>query len=268
MLMDLPSSRSTSFNDSFERAESIQSQTKTPIRKEVNQSPNVMKTKSPFQNAERPTINPENMSSSPIDSGIDHQTIDFLLCRRRSSSEIGQSSNHESEKNMDVQPVIIQPIIEAPTTADEAVIEEEDATHNLIVAIKSPTALSEEKQLEEANDNLNTSLPLKTFSCKGVQLNPQATTNTGGNVPKIINPATRGQSVQMLATKTLDSLVAPVMLPPPPRTIDRPGIDLGRSRAAESPQLAGQAEKDGPWSRESFDLFGTWRPPERKAMTG
>jgi hypothetical protein len=91
-----------------------------------------------------------------------------------------------------------------------------------------------------------------------------------GNIPKarLVNPATRGKSLQTLAANTVDSL-APVFglipPPPPPRITTHLQRNLERNVAAEegasSGGYVGERTIAGPWSRESFDLFGSWLPP-------
>jgi len=86
---------------------------------------------------------------------------------------------------------------------------------------------------------------------------------------RLVNPATRGKSLQTIAANTVDSL-APVfsLMPPPPptpRIITRLQRNLDRNIVVgERAALGGYMGKRtiaGPWSRESFDLFGSWLPP-------
>jgi len=85
---------------------------------------------------------------------------------------------------------------------------------------------------------------------------------------RLLNPATRGKSLQSIAANTVDSL-APAfsLMPPPPalqRTTTRPQKPLQRDVAAEERPPAGYEGNRtivGPWSRESYDLFGSWLPP-------
>ncbi|PQE17883.1 meiotic chromosome segregation protein [Rutstroemia sp. NJR-2017a BBW] len=75
--------------------------------------------------------------------------------------------------------------------------------------------------------------------------------------PRLINPATRGMSISNTAKKTLPALAtgANIMAPLPVGTISRGAVN--NSNVVGNPN----AEEKGPWSRESFDLFGSWRPP-------
>ena len=96
---------------------------------------------------------------------------------------------------------------------------------------------------------------------------PNAT--TGQLKAKLANPATRGLSVQMTANKTVNAIVnAPNPLPsmpPPQRTLKRPGTipAQGESLPNRTKEPVIEVTPGGPWSRESFDLFGPWRPPRR-----
>jgi hypothetical protein len=85
---------------------------------------------------------------------------------------------------------------------------------------------------------------------------------------KLVNPATRGPSVQMTANRTVNALVPafnglPSIAPPPLCIPSRAGRMSTREEA-----LANRVVREpvkgmtpgGPWSRESFDLFGSWRP--------
>ena len=88
---------------------------------------------------------------------------------------------------------------------------------------------------------------------------------------KLANPATRGLSVQMTANRTINALAPaftglPTMAPPQPRISTRPGRIPAPDKALEKRSMKEPVEEvppGGPWSRESFDLFGSWRPPGR-----
>jgi len=86
---------------------------------------------------------------------------------------------------------------------------------------------------------------------------------------RLVNPATQGKSLQTIAANTVDSL-APAfsLMPPPPaapRITSRPQRNLERNFVAEERPPPGGYTGDrtmaGPWSRESYDLFGSWLPP-------
>lgn len=88
---------------------------------------------------------------------------------------------------------------------------------------------------------------------------------------KLVNPATRGLSVQMTANRTVNARVPtfnglPSTAPPPPRISSRPGRIPAQDEALPNRSVRGLVKEvtpGGPWSRESFDLFGSWRPPGR-----
>lgn len=87
---------------------------------------------------------------------------------------------------------------------------------------------------------------------------------------KIINPATRGRSLHAIAVSTVDALATgfnAAMAPPAPRALSRINQPNSREdavvgRAYTTPVLRREDSQVGPWSRESFDLFGDWKPPQ------
>ena len=94
----------------------------------------------------------------------------------------------------------------------------------------------------------------------------------------IMNPATRGKSLQKTVTESNDAMAQSwqaVMPPPPaPRILRRPVARVVSGRndvdVVEEGQQSGGVDDvslAGPWSRESFDLFGSWRPPGRSRAT-
>jgi hypothetical protein len=89
-------------------------------------------------------------------------------------------------------------------------------------------------------------------------------TGPGPSRPRLINPATRGMSISNTAKKTLPALAtgANIMAPPPLETISKGGVN--NSNVVGNPNV----EEKGPWSRESFDLFGSWRPPTQSEEGG
>jgi hypothetical protein len=87
---------------------------------------------------------------------------------------------------------------------------------------------------------------------------------------KLVNPATRGRSLHTIAKETVDAL-APAFnaMPPspPPRIPARPGRVIGNDDTVASippREPLGDVPVSGPWSREAFDLFGSWRPPTKE----
>ena len=92
---------------------------------------------------------------------------------------------------------------------------------------------------------------------------------------KLVNPATRGLSVQMTANRTVNARVPafsgpPSMAPPPPRISSRPRRIPVQDEVLSNRSVRGPVKEvtaGGPWSRESFDLFGSWRPPGRDTST-
>jgi hypothetical protein len=136
-----------------------------------------------------------------------------------------------------------------------------------------------EEEIAPQNGNKsNASITIEN-STKTVPQATSGTTPTGSeNNPtrtRILNPATRGKSLQSIAAGTVDAPVPAsnsIMPPPPLRRLNRanrsnPRDDSAiiRGRADATPFRA--ATNGGPWSRESFDLFGTWKPPQRNPST-
>lgn len=87
---------------------------------------------------------------------------------------------------------------------------------------------------------------------------------------KVSNPATRGISLHWLAANTADALVSPLDAISPPAPPQNPTKNEGpQAKHYAEPRSIGLISDRtvGPWSRESFDLFGAWRPPGRHAGT-
>lgn len=156
-----------------------------------------------------------------------------------------------------------------------------------------PTALSPQEKEETSSSELVVqpsprSPTVENISNNGSKLlqvgsdSGKASTETFGNIPpilaangkldapkaRLVNPATRGKSLQTIAANTVDSL-APAfnLMPPPPaapRITSRPQRNLDGNFVAEERPPPGSYTGDramaGPWSRESYDLFGSWLP--------
>jgi hypothetical protein len=243
MLMDLPSSRSPAPTE-FSGWNEITSE-RTLVKTTVVHEAELSQGKSFFKKPDEwPSINLDNLSSSPIDNGIDHRTIDELLSRRRVPSNT-EDSVLKSERFADLQMSMVEPVVKTSTSSTpndpRAASEEERTSQNSAMEITGPTVSS---MIEQSNHP-----PIMNVS-RGVR--------------KLANPATRGQSVQALANKTHDT-VSPVIMNmlPRPGNPDRPGKGLAGGGARENQPQLGPVGDGGPWSRESFDLFGTWKPPGR-----
>lgn len=95
---------------------------------------------------------------------------------------------------------------------------------------------------------------------------------------RLLNPATRGKSLQKTVAESNDAMaqsLKAVMPPPPaPRISSRPVARVVSARndvdVLEEGQQSGSdgVSLAGPWSRESFDLFGGWKPPGRATNAG
>ncbi|TVY41520.1 Uncharacterized protein LOCC1_G006514 [Lachnellula occidentalis] len=105
-----------------------------------------------------------------------------------------------------------------------------------------------------------------------------ATSNARSDPPKvkIPNPATRGKSLQETVAESNDAMaqsLKAVMPPPAPRISSRPVDRVVSARndvdvLIEGQQTGSDGVSLGPWSRESFDLFGSWKPPGRATNSG
>jgi hypothetical protein len=198
--------------------------------------------------------------SSAIQAATDH----FRALIKSSASSGGQwlgaiSSAPEEKDHAEQIPSALSP-------------QEKEETSSELVAKPSPSSST------VGNISNNGSELLQVGSDAG-----KASTESFGNAPSIlaangkfdslkarlVNPATRGKSLQTIAANTVDSL-APAfsLMPPPPaapRITSRPQRNLGRNFVAEERPPPGGYTGDrtmaGPWSRESYDLFGSWLPP-------
>ncbi|TVY81153.1 Uncharacterized protein LSUE1_G006907 [Lachnellula suecica] len=99
----------------------------------------------------------------------------------------------------------------------------------------------------------------------------------GPQKAKLLNPATRGKSLQKTVAEANDAMAQALRaMPPPlirPRILSRPAGQpiLARDEALIEGQIESGPDSvplSGPWSREAFDLFGSWRPPAREAIVG
>jgi hypothetical protein len=249
----------------------------TPNRLEV-ELPQVTKQATPvFQTAdERPSINLANLSSSPADSGIDHQTIDALLSRRkipcREEASFGapdhapdaersnvaavakcNSSKSMTDPSSGLAQAPDQPVEKLALKNSEAVVPVEKEQANAApMKIKARKITSRTIAAPQEQDK-----PVEKLGLQETELISKGKADVPMNVRRtILNPATRGQSVQMLASKTLDAKAPALTNMAPPSLVparNKPGDNIPVGVA-------------GPWSRESFDLFGSWRPPGRESV--
>ena len=82
-----------------------------------------------------------------------------------------------------------------------------------------------------------------------------------------IDPATHGSSIQRCANRVVNvrppTVNAPPNGAPPSRTFNQPGRTLVQN-VKKMEESIREVTSGGPWSRESFDLFGPWRPPKER----
>lgn len=151
-------------------------------------------------------------------------------------------------------------------------LQEKDQTDSDSIAVKP----SPESSLFGEVSNIESEL-LQVGSTRGkpssdaFQTAVAPLTNEKLDAPKarLVNPATRGKSLHIIAANTVDSLAPTFSLMPPPlppqRTTTRSLRTLDENVVAEEkPPLGGYVGDRtiaGPWSRESYDLFGSWLPP-------
>ncbi|TGO29763.1 hypothetical protein BPAE_0011g00350 [Botrytis paeoniae] len=134
---------------------------------------------------------------------------------------------------------------------------------------QSPSSIPDIFSVEETrNDETSGFMSANQIVEKETQnLTSEASTSgdQGPSRPRIINPATRGMSIQKTAKRTLHALSPPVNQMGPPAAI-LGGLGSGRNTTNNiSGNLGNERDLKGPWSRESFDLFGSWRPPTQQS---
>ncbi|KAA8568146.1 hypothetical protein EYC84_008544 [Monilinia fructicola] len=107
---------------------------------------------------------------------------------------------------------------------------------------------------------------------KEAQIRTSETLTSGDQIhsrPRMINPATRGMSIQKTAKRTLHALAPTVNQMGPPAAIFGGLGSVGNTTNNTSAKSVGDSRYEtggkGPWSRESFDLFGSWRPPVQQS---
>jgi hypothetical protein len=295
MLMDLPRSRSRSPAplESSGKREITPKHTHMPVMPGV-ELPQATKRGSSFcQRAEeQPSTNVDDLSSSSVDKGIDHQIIDSLLSRRKTPFETEESvsdlrrvpripppevdkfmkSSHSSTLNEvntvgeDAQSARNTTSVTAVTILSRRMEDPEPPEMNVERIIPNEEEAHREKEQSIQHPTLVTAWP--SVSNRVEEAEPP-TVNVRRNTLKLVNPATRGPSLQSLANKTVDTM-APIitnMAPPPvPRVSDRRGRVNTRVDTEENQSLGGPVTEGGPWSRESFDLFGSWRPQEQRLL--
>lgn len=131
---------------------------------------------------------------------------------------------------------------------------------------QSPSSLPGIMPIEQTSDETSGFMSANRIAEKEAQ-NHTSEASTSGDQglsrPRIINPATRGLSIQRTAKRTLHALGPAVHMGPPAQIFG--GLGGRRSTENISARSAGDSGNEsgtkGPWSRESFDLFGSWRPP-------
>lgn len=100
--------------------------------------------------------------------------------------------------------------------------------------------------------------------------------NTAGDViaptPKarLVNAASRGSLAKVIASNMIKMRIPEAndigSGPPPPRSAARAETAPLQGNTGKGGPVK-ETETRGPWSRESFDLFGAWRPPEMNSDT-
>ncbi|KAF7899583.1 hypothetical protein EAF00_003919 [Botryotinia globosa] len=121
---------------------------------------------------------------------------------------------------------------------------------------------------ETRNDETSGFMSANQIAAKETQSRASEASTSGDQGPsrsRIINPATRGMSIQKTAKRTLHALSPPVNQMGPPAAI-LGGLGSRRNTTNDiTGNLGSERDLKGPWSRESFDLFGSWRPPTQQS---
>ncbi|KAJ8068920.1 hypothetical protein OCU04_002601 [Sclerotinia nivalis] len=115
-------------------------------------------------------------------------------------------------------------------------------------------------EIKQSSSSIPDIIPVETsgFVSANQIVEKEAQSHTHGfSRPRIINPATRGISIQKAAK---EALVPAVNHMGPPAVISG-GVGSGGNATNNTLGNPGsETGAKGPWSRESFDLFGSWRP--------
>ncbi|KAE9365231.1 hypothetical protein N431DRAFT_430735 [Stipitochalara longipes BDJ] len=204
---------------------------------------------------------PENFSSA-IQAATDHFRA-IIKSSAGSEVKLGGAIVPRLEKTVEVEQTHSVPLLH-----------QKEQTASSEVAVKSPPRSSlvgevSSIETEQLVIELEPGEALSDSFQKAVD--PAANARLETPKTRLINPATRGKSLQSIAANTVDSL-APAfsLMPPPPplpahRFTTRPQKNLERNVVAEDRPppsgYDGNRTTAGPWSRESYDLFGSWLPP-------
>lgn len=246
MLMDLPVSRYPARSESLNAGEitSNKTCTKTRVAHEVEFPRATKQTNKTCQTEEQPSIDFKDLSSLALDSGTDPGTIEALFSNQELSWEteaatpdlrqLPRESIHEIDEFLETEKLFMP---DQGRAAGEEVLDLRDVSS----AAAQPPVSSRIGELEPS--------PLTVNERKGT--------------PKLANPATRGQPLQALANKTADmisSVITNIVPPPVPRYSGQSGGVFIRNGTGVNQSRGDPAGDGGPWSRESFDLFGRWKP--------
>ena len=288
MLLDHPSSRSRSSipRDSLAQRDIVSKQTQTPTVAAIELRQNTKREDSFYQKSdEDSSINMDIAPSSPVDKGIDHHTIDSLLGRPRTIGETGEALPHsrsDSQKSLTEVDKIVRcgksSAVELGNVSGKGRLSN-SATISLAAAPVVSTRMKDIAPLEKVG------IDEKQPAGEQAQSIPDpALVAVGTNVPapvmtseppivyvrrsssRLVNPATGGPSLRSLAKQIVDT-TGPTIINKSPPPLPKVTEYHGRSSRVDAGQiqiLTGPVAEGGPWSRESFDLFGTWRPPGRE----
>ncbi|ESZ96335.1 hypothetical protein SBOR_3267 [Sclerotinia borealis F-4128] len=170
-----------------------------------------------------------------------------------------------NQKHMEAVPIKTTPsLIDQPTTS---------------IPVAQPSEIVEFKQSPTTSPDIFPTEQTRSYETSGfmsanqiVEKEAQSRTLVASNPgdqglsrPRLTNPATRRISIQKTAERTLHALAPAVNHMGPPAAIFG-GLGSGSNTTSKTSaksvgdsgnQLGGK----GPWSRESFDLFGSWRAP-------
>ncbi|KAF7935576.1 hypothetical protein BELL_0155g00040 [Botrytis elliptica] len=207
-----------------------------------------------------PCMQPNVIDSDKILVGMTSNGSTFNATGRFMTKLVPTRKQHQVEKSL---------IKTSSSLIDETAASSTVAQSSKNVEIKqSPSSIPDIFPVEETrNDETSGFMSANQIAEKESQ-NRTSEAFTSGDQgpsrPRIMNPATRGMSIQKTAKRTLHALSPPVNQMGPPAAI-LGGLGSGRNTTNDITgnlgNLGNERDVKGPWSRESFDLFGPWRPP-------
>jgi hypothetical protein len=200
---------------------------------------------------------PEHFSSA-MQAATDHfQAI--IKCSASSEIQLPASTSSASEEKDEAEQTLSVPLSH-----------QKEQTASFEIAVKpSPRSSLVGGASNFGTELLQTGSDLAKGSGESSEKGVSPAANGKVDTPKarLVNPATRGKSLQTIAANTVDSLapafslMPPPAPPPPQRITTRPQRNVVAEERPPPGGYVGGRTIAGPWSRESYDLFGSWLPP-------